>query len=58
MVFSFSQETGKKCTSVGVIILLALDVLGEMDEYPEVAFYMVGDIEEVKTKAEKLAAEM
>lgn len=31
---------------------------GEMDEYPEVAFYMVGDIEEVKTKAEKLAAEM
>jgi len=31
---------------------------GEMDQYPEVAFYMVGDIEEVKTKAEQLAAEM
>ena len=35
-----------------------LAVSGEMDQYPEVAFYMVGDIEEVKTKAEKLAAEM
>jgi F-type H+-transporting ATPase subunit beta len=31
---------------------------GEMDQYPEVAFYMVGDIEEVKTKAERLASEM
>jgi F-type H+-transporting ATPase subunit beta len=30
---------------------------GEMDEYPEAAFYNVGTIEDVKTKAAKLAAE-
>ncbi|KAL3231873.1 hypothetical protein MRX96_023143 [Rhipicephalus microplus] len=30
---------------------------GEMDHLPEVAFYMVGPIEEVREKAEKLAAE-
>jgi F-type H+-transporting ATPase subunit beta len=28
---------------------------GEMDHLPEVAFYMVGPIEEVVTKAESLA---
>jgi F-type H+-transporting ATPase subunit beta len=33
-------------------------VNGEMDEYPEQAFYMVGDIEEVKTKAAQLAQEL
>jgi len=31
---------------------------GEMDEYPEQAFYMIGDIEEVKTKALALAKEL
>jgi len=31
---------------------------GDMDEYPENAFYMVGDIEEVKQKAEQLALEL
>jgi F-type H+-transporting ATPase subunit beta len=30
---------------------------GEYDHLPEAAFYMVGDIEEVKAKAERLAAE-
>ncbi|XP_065308557.1 ATP synthase subunit beta, mitochondrial [Dermacentor albipictus] len=30
---------------------------GEMDHLPEVAFYMVGHIDEVREKAEKLAAE-
>jgi len=30
---------------------------GELDHLPEVAFYMVGGIEEVKQKAEKLAEE-
>ena len=30
---------------------------GEYDHLPEVAFYMVGPIEEVVSKAEKLAAE-
>jgi F0F1-type ATP synthase beta subunit len=29
---------------------------GEMDAIPEVAFYMVGDIEEVRTKAAEIAA--
>ena len=27
---------------------------GEMDEYPEQAFYMVGDIEEVREKAKSV----
>jgi F-type H+-transporting ATPase subunit beta len=30
---------------------------GELDQYPEIAFYMVGGAEEVQQKAEKLAAE-
>ena len=32
-------------------------VNGEMDEYPEMAFFNVGTIEDVKKKAEQLAAE-
>jgi len=32
-------------------------VAGEYDHLPEAAFYMVGDIDEVKAKAEKMAAE-
>ena len=32
-------------------------VAGEYDHFPEGAFYMVGGIEDVKAKAEKLAAE-
>ena len=32
-------------------------VAGEFDHLPEAAFYMVGDIEEVKAKAERMAAE-
>mgnify|MGYP005772171861 CR=1 FL=1 len=32
-------------------------ISGEMDEYPEEAFFMVGNIEEVKQKAEKIKAE-
>ena len=43
------------------IILLMLThhhcILGEMDHLPEVAFYMVGPIEEVVQKAERLAEE-
>jgi len=30
---------------------------GEMDHLPEIAFYMVGPIEEVTKKAERLAEE-
>ena len=35
----------------GVYLLL----VGELDHLPEVAFYMVGNIEEVVARAEKLA---
>ncbi|GAA5857369.1 hypothetical protein JCM3766R1_005714, partial [Sporobolomyces carnicolor] len=31
---------------------------GEYDNLPENAFYMVGNIEDVKAKAEKIAAEV
>lgn len=31
--------------------------LGELDHLPEIAFYMVGPIEEVVAKAERLAEE-
>ena len=34
-----------------------LYLAGEMDHVPEVAFYMVGPIEEVIAKAERLAEE-
>ena len=30
---------------------------GELDNLPEAAFYLVGNIDEVKAKAEKIAAE-
>jgi len=33
-------------------------VAGEMDDYPEQAFYMVGNLEEVKEKSAKLAKEL
>jgi len=32
-------------------------VAGEYDHLPEAAFYMVGDIDEVKAKAQRLAAD-
>ena len=32
-------------------------IVGEMDHLPEVAFYMVGPIEEVVKKADRLAEE-
>jgi F-type H+-transporting ATPase subunit beta len=37
---------------------MVLRVTGELDHLPEVAFYMVGPIEEVKIKADKIASEM
>lgn len=40
------------------IELSVFDVLlGEMDHLPEGAFYMVGGIEDVSARAEKLASE-
>ncbi len=32
-------------------------LIGEMDHLPEAAFYMVGGIEDVSARAEKLASE-
>ena len=47
----------------GVYVSLANTIVGfnrilggEMDDVPEAAFYMVGDIDEVMTKADTLAA--
>lgn len=45
-----SVNIKKRCDD-GVCLLL----VGELDHLPEVAFYMVGPIEEVVTRAEKLA---
>merc|ERR1711997_515335 len=42
-----------KDTMSGFVQLLA----GDLDDIPELAFYMVGDIDEVRTKAAKLVAE-
>jgi len=42
-----------KDTMAGFVQLLK----GELDDVPELAFYMVGDIDEVRTKAAKLASE-
>ena len=40
------------------IILYFVDVLGELDYLPEVAFYMMGAIEDVVAKADRLAEEL
>jgi len=40
-----------------VIVMCVSVCAGEMDHLPEVAFYMVGAIEEVVKKAERLAEE-
>ena len=39
------------------MILYLVLCAGELDSIPEVAFYMVGGIEEVMQKAERLATE-
>ena len=44
---------GNYWTNKGCLIILT----GEMDHLPEIAFYMVGPIEEVTKKAERLAEE-
>ena len=41
------------CFILDVILFL----IGELDHLPEGAFYMVGGIEDVSARAEKLAAE-
>ncbi|KRY42923.1 ATP synthase subunit beta, mitochondrial [Trichinella spiralis] len=41
----------------GKFVSLEETIHGEMDQYPEIAFYMVGNIEEVVEKAARLAEE-
>ncbi len=42
-------------TGLSVVIHKSFLCIGEMDHLPEIAFYMVGALEEVAIKAEKLA---
>jgi F-type H+-transporting ATPase subunit beta len=53
----FTGSPGKLVPLIDTIKGFKQILQGEMDHLPEVAFYMVGPIEEVISKAEKLAAE-
>merc|ERR1712209_141446 len=53
----FTGHPGKLVTMEQTIAGFTEILSGKYDHLPEVAFYMVGDISEVVTKAERLAAE-
>jgi len=53
----FTGHEGKLCSLKDTIIGFKKILNGECDHLPEVAFYMVGNIDEVFTKAEALAKE-
>jgi len=53
----FTGHAGKLVTMEQTIAGFTEILAGKFDHLPEVAFYMVGDISEVVTKAERLAAE-
>jgi F-type H+-transporting ATPase subunit beta len=53
----FTGADGKQVPLEDTISSFKAVVAGEYDHLPEAAFYMVGGIEEVKAKAEKLAAD-
>jgi F-type H+-transporting ATPase subunit beta len=53
----FTGMAGRLCSLEQTIDGFTKICDGRMDIYPEQAFYMVGDIEEVKVKAEKIAVE-
>ena len=53
----FTGADGKQVALEDTISSFKAVVAGEYDHFPEAAFYMVGGIEEVKAKAEKLAAD-
>lgn len=53
----FTGQAGKFVPIKETISGFNMILKGELDHLPEVAFYMVGPIEEVREKAEKLAAE-
>ena len=53
----FTGADGKQVPLAETIESFKAVVAGEYDHLPEAAFYMVGGIEEVKAKAEKMAAD-
>jgi len=53
----FTGSPGKFVSLAETIKGFKMILNGELDHLPEVAFYMVGGIEEVVAKAEKLAEE-
>merc|ERR1712119_237302 len=53
----FTGHAGKLVTMEQTISGFTEILTGKYDHLPEVAFYMVGDISEVETKATRLAAE-
>src|SRR5579883_1584780 len=53
----FTNQPGKFVELADTIRSFKAIVDGECDQYPEQAFYMVGAIEEVAAKAQKMAAE-
>lgn len=53
----FTGQAGKFVTLEDTINGFESILKGQQDHLPEIAFYMVGDIKEVKEKAEKLAKE-
>ena len=52
----FTGAPGKYVTLADTIKGFQMILNGELDELPEQAFYLVGDIEEAKAKAEKIKA--
>ena len=54
---SFTGSPGKLVALEDTIAGFKGLVAGDYDHLPEAAFYLVGDINEAKEKAEKLAAE-
>ncbi|XP_003745616.1 ATP synthase subunit beta, mitochondrial [Galendromus occidentalis] len=54
----FTGHAGKFVPLKETISGFDMILKGELDHLPEVAFYMVGPVEEVREKAEKLAAEI
>jgi len=54
----FTGYTGKFVTLKETVSGFKKIVAGDMDDFPEQAFYMVGNLEEVKEKAAKLAKEL
>ena len=53
----FTGQAGKFVSLEDTINGFEAILKGEHDNLPEMSFYMVGDIKEVKEKAEKLAKE-